>query len=187
MEWPWPKPLSDGAADHLVPGLALPDVLCRTTDNRDLSLARLEGRFVVVIYPWTGQPGVENPPGWDETPGAHGSTPELEGFARLHHGFKDVKTDIVGLSGQTAHEQAAFANRLRLPYPLLSDATGALRQALQLPTFETGGETYLCRLTLVIRDGKIERVYYPVHPPDAHAREVLYFVGGTRPNANSGR
>lgn len=80
-----------------------------------------------------------------------------------------------------------FANRNKLPFPLLSDATCAFREALELPTFKTGGQTFLNRITLLLRDGVIENTYYPVHPPDSHPREVMYLCGATRPGANTGR
>lgn len=171
--WPWPAPLDDGAAFHLVPGLALPDIPLPSTMGPAVSLARLAGRCVVFAYPWTGRPGLPNPPRWDDIPGAHGSTPEAEGFREAYGAFRDAGFDVVGVSGQTTKEQEEFATRLRLPFPLLSDAEGALRAALRFPTFETGGVIYLKRLTLVLSGGAIERAIYPVHPPDAHARNLL--------------
>ncbi|HYD15827.1 MAG TPA: peroxiredoxin, partial [Hyphomicrobium sp.] len=125
------------------------------------------------IYPWTGRPGLPNPPHWDDIKGAHGSTPEAEGFRDAYESFGSAGLDVLGLSGQTAADQQEFAARMRLSFPILSDNAGALRQALRLPTFETGGVTYLKRLTLIVHDGQVERVIYPVHPPHTHARELL--------------
>jgi peroxiredoxin len=171
--WPYPAPEDDGVARHLAPGLALPDTPLVVTDGRRISLARLDGRWVVFIYPWTGKPGLPNPPNWDDIAGAHGSTPEAEGFRDAYDDVRRVGFDVLGLSGQTTADQQEFAHRLRLPFPLLSDAAGALRDALRLPTFETGGVTYLKRLTLILRDGRIERTFYPVHPPHTHAADLL--------------
>lgn len=188
IEWPWPAPEDDGGAAHLVAGLAMPDLPLPSTIETSISLARQPGRCVVVIYPWTGGPDRDNPEGWDTIPGAHGSTPELEGFARLHHGFRDVATELVGLSAQPLHEQQEFAQRLDLPFPLVSDVDGGFSRSLRLPTFKANnGHTFLKRLTLVLRDGRIEQVYYPVHPPDTHSREVMYLCGATRPGAHTGR
>lgn len=187
LRWPWPAPQEDGAADHLLPGTPLPDIELPATRGEPVSLARAQGRAVVVIYPWTGGPGRSNPEGWDDIPGAHGSTPELEGFGRLHHGFSDVGVQVFGVSGQPLAEQAEFVERTGLPFPLLSDNTRQLATAMSLPVFKAGAKTFLRRLTLVLRDGAIEHVYYPVHPPDAHAREVMYLCGATRPNAHLGR
>jgi peroxiredoxin len=171
--WPWPAPDDDGAVRHLVAGLALPDMPLPATDGKTLSLARLPGRWIVFVYPWTGRPGLPNPPRWDDIAGAHGSTPEAEGFRDHYEAFRAIGSDVLGVSGQTTADQHEFAERMCLPFPLLSDADGALRDALALPTFATGGVVYLRRLTIVARDGKIERVVYPVHPPHTHAGDLL--------------
>jgi peroxiredoxin len=127
----------------------------------------------VFIYPWTGRPGLPNPPQWDDIKGAHGSTPEAEGFRDAYESFRSAGLDVLGMSGQTTADQQEFSARVRLPFPILSDDAGALRQALRLPTFETGGVIYLKRLTLIVHDGQIERTIYPVHPPHTHASELL--------------
>ena len=170
--WPWPAPADDGAARHLS-GLPLPDVALSATEGTTINLARLEGPWVAFIYPWTGKPGLPNPPNWDRIAGAHGSTPEAEGFHDAYVAYRVIGYNVLGLSGQTAADQQEFADRLRLRFPLVSDAEGKVRDALGLPVFETGGVTYLKRLTLVIRGGMIERVVYPVHPPHTHAGDLL--------------
>lgn len=171
--WPWPAPDDDGGVRHLTARLALPDVSLPATDGRALSLAHLSARWIVFVYPWTGRPGLSNPPHWDDIRGAHGSTPEAEGFRDHYEAYRAMGLDVIGVSGQTTADQQEFAERMRLPFPLLSDAAGALRRALGLPTFETGGVLYLRRLTLVIENGRIERVVYPVHPPHTHAGDLL--------------
>jgi len=171
--WPYPAPDDDGAGGHLAAGLALPDVALPATDGSSRSLRRLAGGWVVFVYPWTGRPGHPNPPGWDDIEGAHGSTPEAEGFRDRYEAYRQMDFDVLGLSGQTTEDQREFAERTGLPFPLLSDAASALRNALRLPTFETGGVTYLKRLTLILRDGAIEHTIYPVHPPHTHAADVL--------------
>jgi peroxiredoxin len=172
-QWPYPAPENDGAADHLRPGLRLPDLDLPATLGAPVNFASLEGAWAIFIYPWTGRPGLANPPDWDHIPGAHGSTPEAEGFRDHHEAFRDLGIGILGLSGQTSADQQEFAARMRLPFPLLSDAEGLVRSALRLPTFETGGVVYLKRLTLLLRDGAIERTIYPVHPPHTHAGDLL--------------
>jgi peroxiredoxin len=167
----------DGGARHLKRGQRLPDIALPTTAGREVSFAQLSGRAIVYCYPWTGQPGLPNPPGWDDIPGAHGSTPQTEGFRDLHAGFQQVGAAVFGLSTQPTAYQQAMAERLRVPFELVSDEAFALQQALALPLFETGGVRYLKRLTLAIRDGRIERVYYPIASPAAHAREVCAWLG----------
>jgi peroxiredoxin len=136
---------------------------------------------VVFVYPWTGRPGLPNPPDWDVIPGAHGSTPEAEGFRDLYPEYRALGAKVSGLSCQDQSHQREFAARLGLPYALLSDRGHLLRRTLALPVFETGGTTYLKRLTLVVRDGRLVRHFYPVHPPDKHAGEVLSWLRAQRP------
>jgi peroxiredoxin len=157
----------------------MPDVSLPSTSGGEINIARLGGIAVLFVYPWTGRPGLSNPPNWDDIPGAHGSTPEAEGFRDLASEFGAMSARVLGVSGQDTEHQREFALRVGLPFPLLSDGTGALQRALGLPRFETGGVPYLTRLTLVLCDGKIVRVFYPVHPPHTHAAEVLGFLKAT--------
>ena len=170
-------PTDDGAARHLQRGRRLPDLSLPATTGGAVNVAQLKGRCIVYCYPWTGRPGLANPPGWDEIPGAHGSTPQTEGFRDLYDGFRQVGVEVFGLSTQVSAYQREMAERLGVPFAILSDAAFALQRALALPTFTTGGVTYLKRITLAIKNGAIERIYYPVHPPAAHAREVCAWLG----------
>lgn len=165
-------PEDDGGARHLMPGRRLPSVSLASTAGKPVDPARLKGRSVLFAYPWTGRPGLPNPPDWDHIPGAHGSTPETEGFRDLHPVLQAMGIGVYGISTQSPGYQAEMAQRLRLPFPILSDEQLRLAEAWRLPVFRTGGEVYLKRLTLVLRDGRIERCFYPVHPPGLHAREV---------------
>jgi peroxiredoxin len=165
--------LDDGGAEHLKPGIALPPVALPATDGTLVDIAAQPGRSLVIVYPWTGRSGHPNPPNWDDIPGAHGSTPELEGFRNRHAGFMQLGVKLFGLSRQTIDYQLELVARLALPFPILSDAEGSFAAALRLPTFTTGSEIYLKRLTLIGRDGVIERVFYPIATPARHADEVL--------------
>lgn len=169
----FPDAVDDGGAKHLIAGTRLPDIALEATRGAPVTLARFQERCVVVIYPMTGTPGRANPPDWDVIPGAHGSTPELEGFRDAYDEFQLRGYEIFGLSGQSRAEQTAFSQRVGLPFQLLCDADLKFADALNLPRFETGDATYLKRLTLVVRNGVIYRAFYPVLSPDMHAREVL--------------
>jgi peroxiredoxin len=170
-------PLDDGGARHVKRGRRMPDIALPSTAGRHVSFAGVSGWSIVFCYPWTGRPGLANPPGWDDIPGAHGSTPQAEGFRDLEAGFRQVGAEVFGLSTQSTSYQSEMAGRLRLPFEIVSDEGFELQRALSLPTFATGGVTYLKRLTLAIRDGRIERVYYPIDAPGAHAREVCAWLG----------
>ena len=177
-KWPWPAPKDDGGAKHIIAGTRLPDVALKATRGAAVNLARFQERAVVFVYPFTGTPGEPNPPKWDTIAGAHGSTPEAEGFRDCYAEFQIAGYEVFGLSGQAHEAQQAFANRAGLPYLLLSDCDFNFADALQLPRFEAGGRIYVKRLTLVVRNGVIYRCVYPVHPPGAHAGELLSSLVG---------
>ena len=154
-------------------GIVLPLLALPATDGGTIDIAALPGRSLVMVYPWTGRPGRPNPPNWDDIRGAHGSTPELEGFRDRHADFLTLGIRLFGLSGQTTDYQRELVARLALSFPILSDAKGRFAGALRLPSFTTGGEVYLKRLTFAVKDGQIERVFYPVPDPAGHASELL--------------
>ena len=167
-----PVPEDDGAAAHLL-NAAVPPIALKTTSGDTIRLDQLDGRTVLFCYPRTGRPDEELPPGWNAIPGARGCTPEACGFRDAHQQFSNLGVRVLALSTQPSDYQREMADRLHLPFPVLSDERLELTTALGLPTFETGGWTLLKRLTLVVDDGRIEHVFYPVFPPDGHATEVL--------------
>jgi peroxiredoxin len=170
-------PEDDGAAEHL-PGMDLPPIALSSTQGGEVVVAELPGRSVLFCYPRAGRPDEELPPGWNEIPGARGCTPEACGFRDRHEQFGDLDVRVLALSTQDPDYQLELAERVHLPFPVLSDERLQLVEALRLPTFTTSGWTLVKRLTLVIRDGRIEHVFYPVFPPDAHAAEVLAWLRG---------
>jgi peroxiredoxin len=163
----------------------LPRVALPATTGGDVDLGAVTGVLVLFVYPWTGRPDLPNPPHWDDIPGAHGSTPEAEGFAALADRFAARGARVVGLSTQDRAHQSELAARLRLPYPLVSDADWRLADALSLPRFSTGGVPYLKRLTMVAADGRLLRTFYPVHPPHTHAAELLSWLAAAVPQSTS--
>lgn len=80
---------------------------------------------------------------------------------------------VYGISAQSPADQIEAAARLKLPFPLLSDAELALGRALNLPMMEVGGRTMLRRITLVAERGRISALRYPVFPPDEDATEII--------------
>lgn len=171
-----PAPVDDGAARHLT-GMRMPSLSLQATDGSMVDLSKLRGRVVVYTYPRTGRPGVPNPEGWDRIPGARGCTPQSCAFRDHSAELKQAGVDhLFGLSTQSPAYQREAAERLRLPFAILSDDHLFLTKALRLPTFETSGMTLLKRLALVIDDAVIKHVFYPVFPPDQNAANVLAWV-----------
>jgi peroxiredoxin len=175
-----PVPQDDGAARHLA-GLKLPSISLPATNGADIDLSKLQGLTVVYIYPRTGVPGQPLPDGWDATPGARGCTPQSCSF-RDH--FAELKqlgvAQLYGLSTQDSDYQREAAERLHLPFPVLSDSALKLAQAIELPTFTAAGMILLKRMALVIKNGVIIKAFYPVFPPDKNAEEVVAWLRTSR-------
>lgn len=169
-----PAPIDDGAADHLT-GVGLPATALPATDGTTIDLADPGlGRVVLYVYPMTGRPGVDLPAGWDQIPGARGCTPEACGFRDHYRELLEAGADAVfGLSSQPTGYQREAAERLHLPFALLSDPGHRLVTSLRLPTFEVDGAALYKRVTLICNAGVVEHVFYPVFPPDTHAAQVL--------------
>jgi len=175
-----PVPVDDGACQHL-PGMRVPPVSLQSTSGRKVALATLPGRTVVYCYPRSGRPGMPPPDGWDAVPGARGCTPESCGFRDHHRELMNLGAAVFGLSTQTTEYQKELVDRLHLPFEILSDAEFEFANALRLPTFEIRGMTLIKRLTLVLREGVVEKVFYPVFPPDRHAEQVVAWLRNLTP------
>lgn len=152
-------------------------VSLRATDGDTVDLSVIAGRTIVYAYPRTGRPGIENPEGWDMIPGARGCTPQSCSFRDHFAELRDLGIDhLFGLSTQDPDYQREAADRLHLPFALLSDENLKLARAMILPTFEISGMTLLKRFTLVIKSGTVEHVFYPVFPPDRSASDVIAWL-----------
>jgi peroxiredoxin len=179
-----PVPEDDGAADHLE-SMRIPTVTLPSTSGGEVDVAEVSkrGRVIVFCYPLTGAPGVELPEDWDLIPGARGCTPEACSFRDHHDGLRESGAETVfGLSTQTTEYQMGLVERLHLPFEILSDSELALVRALRPPIFEVESSvasqptTLVKRLTLVLLDGGIEKVFYPIFPPNEHAGEVVAWL-----------
>jgi peroxiredoxin/DNA-binding transcriptional MerR regulator len=181
-----PAPVDDGKARHL-PGRTLPELALTATDGSQVRLDGVcDGRWVLFVYPLTGEPGVDVPRGWDEIPGARGCSQEACSFRdnldQLHAAGVDK---VLALSSDRAEYQQDLVTRLHLPYQLLSDPQLQVADTLGLPTFTTEAlpgpgpgqpQRLYKRLTMLLHGPRIEHVFYPVFPPDRHADEVLNWV-----------
>lgn len=170
-----PTPVDDGACDHLA-RTRVPAISLRATSGEIVDLSGLPGRTVVYAYPRTRPPGEQAKADWDMLPGACGCTPEACALRDHHATLRELGVEVFGLSTQSTAFQREVVDRLHLPFSLLSDEKLELTHALRLPTFAYAGETLIKRLTMVIRDGVIEHVFYPVFPPDTHAEAVVAWL-----------
>ncbi len=171
-----PAPVDDGACAHLL-ALAMPRLRLASTAGGMVDLAELSApRTVLYCCPRTGQPGQALPSGWDAIPGARGCTPQSCGFRDHHAELRALGADVYGISTQPTDYQEEMVARLHLPFAVHSDADCALADALMLPTFPVDGMRLIERLTLIVRDGRIETVFYPVFPPDRSAATVVEWL-----------
>ena len=177
-----PVPVDDGAASHLE-GSLLPNLTLNSTDGASVNLGELSGRWVIYVYPMTGRPDMQLPDGWDGIPGARGCTPQSCSFRDHYAELQALHTGVFGLSVQSTEYQREVRDRLHLPFQMLSDSTLQLKSEMRLPTFPVSGMELFKRLTLITNEGRIEKVFYPVFPPDQNVDEVLVWL---RKNAQPG-
>ena len=170
-----PKPVDDGAARHL-PGQLLPILDLASTRGGTVSLNGWAGTVVIYCYPMTGVPGIPLPDGWDQIPGARGCTPQSCSYRDHYQELLTLGAKVVGLSSQPTDYQLEMATRLHLPFEILSDPDLQCHHMMKLPVFETAGMTLYKRLTLIIQDGVIEAVHYPIFPSDSDVLWVLDYL-----------
>jgi peroxiredoxin len=171
-----PVPIDDGLADHLI-GMKLPSLSLLSTNGTKIDLSQIQGQFVVYCYPRTGTPNSSLPEGWDQVPGARGCTPQSCAYRDHYQEIKALGTEVFGLSTQATAYQKEMVGRLHLPFTVLSDEQFEFQRALNLPTFEVAGMTLLKRLTLIVTDGVVEVVHYPVFPSDSDPAWVMGKLG----------
>ena len=161
--------------------MCTPQLHLASTSGRDVDLGALGlGRTVIYCYPRTGRAGEPLPDGWDAIPGARGCTPQACAFRDHQAELAALGAHVFGLSTQDSAYQREMAERLHLPFEILSDSDLAFATALRLPTFMAGGMRLIRRLTLIVRDGTIENVFYPVFPPNKSAEEVVRWLRAAR-------
>lgn len=167
-----PVPTDDGLAAHLI-GMKLPSLSLAATNGTKVNLSQVQGRFIIYCYPRTGTPNTSLPEGWDQIPGARGCTPQSCAYRDHYKELKELGAEVFGLSVQTTEYQTEMVNRLHLPFPVLSDEHFEFQRSLNLPTFQVAGMTLLKRLTLIVQDGVVEAVHYPVFPSDSDPAWVI--------------
>jgi peroxiredoxin len=153
--------------------MKVPSIALASTHGAAVDFANVAGTSVLFIYPYTGRPGFADPPGWDDIPGAHGSTPQALGFSKLYDEFKTLNVKIFGLSFMTPEWQQDFSDRNALPYPLVSDQVHEFADAMKLETFRAGDRDYLKRRCFILRDGEVVHDITDIPQPAENAAQVL--------------
>lgn len=170
-----PVPKDDGAGDHLV-SLNLPNLALDNTSQKAVNLSKITGWQVIFCYPLTARPDAPLPEAWNLVPGARGCTPQACSIRDAHSALKAMHVSVFGMSTQTSDYQKEAAERLHLPYSLLSDHAHCFIDALDLPTFTWLQQRLNKRLTIIALDGKIQHIFYPVFPPDTHIHQVIEWL-----------
>jgi peroxiredoxin len=170
-----PIPVDDGACSHLL-GKSLPSIALSSTQGGSVNLSAIAGYVVIYCYPMTGQPGIPLPNRWDTIPGARGCTPQSCAFRDHYQELKELGAQVFGLSTQSTEYQIEVKKRLHLPFELLSDCDLKLSNMLDLPIFEIEDKRLIKRVTLIVKDGEMVKVFYPVFPPDRNADEVIHWL-----------
>lgn len=172
-----PRPLDDGASNHLL-GLTVPPLILKSTSCQEVCLTEVSQsqKTVIYCYPMTGKPGNKLPENWEQIPGARGCTPQSCSFRDHYSELLSLNACVFGLSTQTTDDQQEAVNRLHLPFSLLSDFDLLFTHALNLPTFEIEGVIFIKRLTIVMWQSKIIKVFYPVFPPDQNVQQVITWL-----------
>ena len=173
-----PTPIDDGECDHLE-GSSLPSTALSLTNGSLLNLETLND-CVLYIYPMTAQPGTALPDGWEQIPGARGCTPQSCSFRDHYKEFKNLGFEVFGLSAQDTIYQNEAKERLHLPFEFISDEGMILATSPGIPTFNVEGLHLYKRTTLVIKNGKIVKCFYPVFPPDKNPDDVINWIKGNR-------
>jgi peroxiredoxin len=170
-----PVPVDDGACSHLL-GSPVPGIRLKSAGGHTVDLASLRGTFVLYAYPRVRSPDPRPTPEWNAIPGAPGCTLQSCRFRDTYQDFFARNVSVFGVSTQDPSNQRLVVSHLQLPFELLSDYQLELAHGWALPTFVVDGEVLLKRLTLIVCDGLVTKVFYPVFPPTTNADDVLRFL-----------
>ena len=171
-----PQPDNDGMSDHLL-GMIIPSIILPSTKKDSLDLSKIVTHYVILyFFPMMSVPEKRLPSGWNNIAGARGCTPQ--NITINEHKEDLLKYDAIpiGISTQPIDELTKLSSLRKLSQPLLSDSNLEFREKLNIPTFQVENNTMYKRLTLIVKESKIIKVFYPVFPPDRHIFEILEWL-----------
>lgn len=147
-----------GSASGLAVGDQAPGFALKDQHGRTVSLADFTERKNVVVYFYPK----------DDTPGC---TKESCTFRDQYTAFTDIGAEVLGISGDSEQSHAKFAEKYHLPFPLLADSGGAVRQQFRVP--KSLG-LLPGRVTFVIdKRGIVRHVFNSQLNPTQHVAEAI--------------
>ena len=170
-----PQPHDDEKFDHLV-GITIPGITLTSTEGIT-DVSKIDSKYVVLyFFPMMSVPEKALPSGWDDIPGARGCTPQNITINEYIEDLQEYDVRVCGISTQPVDELTELSLLRKLSQLLISDGSLKFQEHLQIPTFHVEDKTMYKRLTLIVKDSKIIKVFYPVFPPDTHIFEILEWV-----------
>ncbi len=171
-----PIPENDGTANHLL-GRQIPDIILPSTKDSFFDLSNIDREYgILYFFPMMIMPGKDLPLGWNDIPGARGCTPQNISFSENNATLEKFNAISIGISSQPIYDLEQLSSRRKLSQILVSDSKLEFQKRLNIPTFNVEDKKMYKRLTLVVKDYKIVKVFYPIFPPDKHIFEILKWL-----------
>ena len=172
-----PQPTDDGKSDHLF-GMTIPHMTLLSTKNSVLDLSGINSCYkILYFFPMIVIPGESVPSSkWNSIPGARGCTPQNISMSRHKKDLQVYDAELIGISTQSVDELEKASSLRNILQTLVSDNNLKFQEKLNIPTFQFEGKTMYKRLTLIVKESKIIKVFYPVFPPDRHIFEILEWL-----------
>jgi len=145
----------------------LPHFIMKDENYQPINISSRKGKFLVLyFYPK------------DDTPGC---IKEACSFRDAFSDLVDAGAYVYGVSSDTPTSHAAFKEKYRLPFSLLSDTGGELRKLLGVPTSLFG--LFPGRTTYIFDPkGRLVKVFNSQLSPEKHVKEALKIIAGSKGN-----
>ncbi len=171
-----PEPKDDGDAEHLL-GMMIPNMVLQSNTDGLLDINSVDCEFMVLyFFPTMDISGKLVSTKWNNIPGARGCTPQNISINENKKEFEKYNAIPIGISIQSIDELIKISSIQGFSQLLLSDSGMEFQKKLQIPTFRFGNKTMYKRITLIVKNSEIIKVFYPVFPPDIHVFKILNWL-----------
>ncbi len=172
-----PQPNDDGASDHLL-GMTIPNIILPSTKCSVLDFSKIHLNYkVLYFFPMIAIPGQNVPSsGWNDIPGARGCTPQNVSMSEYNSDLQKYGAMSIGISTQSINELTKVSFLRKFSQPLVSDSNLEFQEKFNIPTFQFENKEMYKRLTLIVLESRIVKVFYPVFSPDRHIFEILEWL-----------